>query len=437
MNKLKILTLTTLLALVLTGCGMNAEKLADEMIAAMEGKQLTQATATMTMEMNMEAEGESMDMKMDMAMDIKASSEPYASYMDMKTTVDVAGQQTEETTQAYSLEEDGALVNYVHTDSTDKWEKQDLGMSLEDMTAQTVNLDWMKEKAAAEEITLEEETQTVGDTEVYVMNCTLEGAELEAALGGMSGVTDVLSQAGMEAADFGALNIPTTYYVDKETFLPVKMDMTIEGMDEMMDAVLADMLGANESGIEFDMNVGAIHAVYENMSYDPVEVPTVPEEGLMIANQASFNPDMGDGTYVIQESGDVMKITPPDGWKAIDMGYDTVTLQKDDKKSSVVFTMHTNVETGLAFRNYVERGDVLTLLQEGNYDSHGSSELKSDYSGMWLKAADGTNYYYAWTGTGERCFLFVKMTDKGSFDRNKIDSVVPFAEEIELKSLYE
>lgn len=38
MNKLKILTLTTLLALVLTGCGMNAEKLADEMIAAMEGK---------------------------------------------------------------------------------------------------------------------------------------------------------------------------------------------------------------------------------------------------------------------------------------------------------------------------------------------------------------------------------------------------------------
>lgn len=274
MNKLKILTLTTLLALVLTGCGMNAEKLADEMIAAMEGKQLTQATATMTMEMSMEAEGES-------------------------------------------------------------------------------------------------------------------------------------------------------------------MDMTIEGMDEMMDAVLADMLGANESGIELDMNVGAIHAVYENMSYDSVDVPAVPEEGLMIANQASFNPDMGDGTYVIQESGDAMKITPPDGWKAVDMGYDTVTLQKDDKKSSVVFTMHTNVESGLQFRNYVERGDVLTLLQEGNYGSHGSSELKSDYSGMWVKAADGTNYYYAWTATGERCFLFVKMTDKGSFDRNKADSVVSFAEEIDLKSLYE
>lgn len=215
MNKLKILTLTTLLALVLTGCGMNAEKLADEMIAAMEGKQLTQATATMTMEMSMEA------------------------------------------------------------------------------------------------------------------------------------------------------------------------------------------------------------------------------EGLMIANQTSFNPDMGDGTYVIQESGDATKITPPDGWKAVDMGYDTVTLQKDDKKSSVVFTMHTNVESGLQFRNYVERGDVLTLLQEGNYGSHGSSELKSDYSGMWVKAADGTNYYYAWTATGERCFLFVKMTDKGSFDRNKADSVVSFAEEIDLKSLYE
>lgn len=436
MKKRKIVILAAFLGLKLTGCGMNSEKLAGEMLTAMEGKQLTQATASMTMEMSMEADGQSMDMKMDMAMDIQASVEPYASYMQMKTTVDVAGQQTEETMQTYSLEEDGALVNYVHTDSTDKWEKQELGRSMGDISSQIIDFSWLAEKATSEELTLEEETQILGDQEVYVMTYTLEGDEVDKTLAGMSGMTDVLGQAGMGEVEYSTLSVPTTYYIDKETFLPVKMDMTIEGMDEMMDAVVAGILGENELGIELDMNVGAIHAVYDNMSYDPVEVPDVPEEGRMIANQTSFNPDMGDGTYVIQESGDAMKITPPDGWKAIDMGYDTVTIQKDDKKTSVVFTMHTNVETGLAFRNYVERADVLTLLQAGNYGSHGSSELESDYSGMWVKAADGTNYYYAWTGVGERCFLFVKMTDKGSFERNKIDSILSVAEEIELKSLY-
>ena len=67
MKKLKALTLTTLFALMLTGCSMNLEKLSGEIASAMEGKQITEATATMTMEMSMETEGESMDMKMDMA----------------------------------------------------------------------------------------------------------------------------------------------------------------------------------------------------------------------------------------------------------------------------------------------------------------------------------------------------------------------------------
>lgn len=432
MKKIKILLAAGFMGIALTGCGMNAEKLVDEMAAATEGKQMTQATTTMEMDMNMEAEGVSMDMSMDMVMDVQASNDPYASYTNMETTVDVAGQQTSEVIQLYSIEEDGALVNYVYTESTDSWEKQDLGMSMDDIASQTADYNWLLEKAKSEELTLEEDAQTVNGKEVYVMNCTLEGEEIQKAFEGIGSMTDMFEQAGMGEIDFTALSVPTTYYIDKETFLPVKMEMDIEGMDEMMDELLANMFAQAEMETELNFSISKLHAVYDNIGYDAIEVPEVPKEALIIANQESYNPDKGDGTYVIQESGDAMKITVPDGWTVAEMGYDTVTLQRDDKKRSAVFTMHTNVDTGLAFRNYIERGDVLELLNEGNYDSHGTSDLESDYSGMWVKTEGGTNYYYAWTATGERCFLFVKMTDKGSFDRNLIDSILPVAEEYDL-----
>ena len=261
MKKIKILLAAGFMGIALTGCGMNAEKLVDEMAAATEGKQMTQATTTMEMDMSMEAEGVSMDMSMDMVMDIQASNDPYASYTNMETTVDVAGQQTSEVIQLYSIEEDGALVNYVYTESTDSWEKQDLGMSMDDIASQTADYNWLLEKAKSEELTLEEDTQTVNGKEVYVTNCTLEGEEIQKAFEGIGSMTDMFEQAGMGEIDFTALSVPTTYYIDKETFLPVKMEMDIEGMDEMMDELLANMFAQAEMETELNFSISKLHAV--------------------------------------------------------------------------------------------------------------------------------------------------------------------------------
>lgn len=435
MKKIKILLATAFMGLALTGCGMNAEKLAEEMMAASEGKQMTQASVSMEMNMSMEVEGASMDMSMDAAMEMQTDADPYASYMSMEMTIDAAGEQTTESMQIYSVEEDEALVNYVYTESTDKWEKQELDMSVDEVAAQTIDYNWLVEKAKSEELVLAEETQTVNESEVYVLSFTLEGEEMQNAFEGLGNMTDIFEQAGVSGIDFTSFNVPTTYYIDKETYLPVKIEMDIEGMGEMMDGLMASIFSQLETDTQISIDVQKFHASYDNIGYDDVEIPTVPKEGLIIANQKSYNPDKGDGTYVIQESGDAMKITVPDGWSVTEMGYDTVTIQRDDKKRSAVFTMHTNVDTGLAFRNYVERGDVLELLKAGNYDSHGTSDLESEYSGMWIKAEDKTNYYYAWTATGERCFLFVKMTDfTGKYDRNLIDTILPCAEEYDLMS---
>ena len=405
------------------------------MISATAEKEMTQSAITMEMDMSLEAEGTSMNMSMDMLMNLKASSDPYASYCSTEMTMDVAGEQTTETTEVYSLEEDGVLVNYTYTASTDDWEKQDLGTTLEEVTSQTVDYNWLKEKAETDELTLAEETQTINDIEVYVLSGTISGDIMQDSFDSLGMLTELLGSDSTAEIDFTALTVPVTYYIDKETFLPLKMEMEIDGMGDAINSIITSLLGTTGTETEMNISVDNMHIVYDNIGYDAVEIPEVPKEGLIIANQTTYNPDKGDGTYVIQEAGDAVKITPPDGWTATDMAYDTLTIQTNDQKRTIVFTMYTNVETGLAFRNYVERGDVLDFLSAGTYSSHGNSAFSNGYGGLWLKTTTGTNYYYAWTNIGEHDFIFVKMTDSAaSFDRNTLDTLLTCVEEYDLMS---
>lgn len=435
MKKHKLLLLSGLMCLSLSGCAMSPETLVEEMLTASDGKEMTQSSITMEMDMSIEADGTSMDTSLDLLMDLKASSDPYASYCRTEMTMDAAGEETTETTEVYSLEEDGALVNYIYTTSTDDWEKQDLGTTLEEMTSQTVDYNWLSEKAKADELTLAEETQTINDTEVYVLSGTINGDTMQDSFDSLGMLTDVFGSDSTAEIDFTALTVPVTYYIDTESFLPLKIEMDIEGMGDAMNSVITSLLGTTGTETELSISVDHMHIVYDNIGYDAVTIPEVPKEGLIIANQTTYNPDKGDGTYVIQEAGDAVKITLPDGWAATDMGYDTLTIQTGDQKRTVTFTMYTNIETGLAFRNYVERGDVLDFLSAGTYGSHGSSALANDYGGLWLKTTTGTNYYYAWKNIGERDFIFVKMSDSAAgFDRNTLDTILPCVEEYDLMS---
>lgn len=285
-KKLTILLTLGAMMFALTGCGMNAEKLVEKTLNALEEKQMTQATGIYEMEIGMEVEGNVMKMDMEMSMDTKACQEPYASFVDMEMKIDVSGLRMTETVQSYTLVEDGTLVSYTHTDSTDTWLKQESGMNLEEVMAQTDSYNWLAQKAS-EDLVLAKETQTINDREVYVLSCTLTGEEMQKTLDNMGSMKDLFNENGLGEVDFTALSVPTVFYIDKETFLPVKIEMDIEGMSDMMDSMVTSLLGGSGVSIEMELDISKMHMVLDNIGYDKIEVPTVPEEGLIAGNQES------------------------------------------------------------------------------------------------------------------------------------------------------
>lgn len=76
-----------------------------------------------------------------------------------------------------------------------------------------------------------------------------------------------------------------------------------------------------------------------------------------------------------------MRITCPEGWTATEMGYDNLTLEKDDGTQTVTYNMWTGVSGGFAFVSMIERGDIVGQMEEGLYGSHGNTtlELKAVY----------------------------------------------------------
>ena len=288
MNRIAALVLALVMLLALTGCGkMTTEKLVLKMVEATGGKMMTQATTTMDLELGMKMTMEQMGLNMDLAMDIayrmdmKMQPDPYRMYGDI--TMDMAmermGQTMNETlnSQTYMELADGKVKNYVYDESTGIWLSEEVDVA-EMMDSIAKGMDYSFLKDMIPEITMDEETQVLNGKEVYVLRMTITGAQMQNAMGGAVDMESMLGQAGLNGElDFSALEVPTVMYVDATTYLPVKMEMEIIGMGEMMKSMMGQMVGAMD-GMGLDISIPVCKVVYENIGFDPVEVPEVPAE---------------------------------------------------------------------------------------------------------------------------------------------------------------
>ena len=227
--------------LVLTGCEskMTAEKLVQEVITASQEKEVTAATTEMEFDVNMIAEGVSMDMNMQMVVDSQFSNDPYLSYTDTETIMTVAGQKTTMDAEVYTSIEDGMLKTYTYTDETGSWTAEETEFSDEDLDKLRSNPANLSDFENAS-FTLEEETQTVDNQEVYVLSCTLTGDMINNV---MEQLGTLESMLGTDAdIDFSSLSLPITYYISTTTFLPVQVEMSIDGMSDMMNGLMGSLL---------------------------------------------------------------------------------------------------------------------------------------------------------------------------------------------------
>ena len=401
-----------------TGCGkMTEEKLMENMGKAMEGRTFFGGDMDLVLGMTYSADMMEIPMAIDMNMDmggrILCSYEPLGLYYDVSTQTDIQADIGGETqnesvsdqTQIYTAQEDDNFAIYSHSGTSGQWSKTDIDSSVIDSLFRLITeaAETSESEESTEGITLDEESASLNGRDVYVLHVDSSSqADSEAFLTAME---SILPQFGssFSTESLDSIKGSTVMYIDQETFLPVQMECTIEGMDEFFSQ--------NSDWME--------------------ELPVVPEEAYeAIAFQealAELDPDLGDGTYAIQSTGNAVRIAPPENMTVSEIAAETVTFMDDAGLDTITYAMipaaNLSVYTDSISSMYTSILKMLSVEVQSGQDSQNVSTPFGPVDGYWLSGG-GTNIYYGFAPF-EGAYLAVIRSD---FSGTEPDSAAALGE---------
>lgn len=138
--------------------------------------------------------------------------------------------------------------------------------------------EWMKSETPVEEggmedmytvagdgkdMTLAEETEKIGDKEVYVLTSTISGEEFQQILGSMEEMTESIGEV-----DFSTMQAEVTMKIYKDTVLPASVSIEMSDSGE----------GFESEGVLIKFN--SISVVMNYNEFDSIDSITIPEEAL-------------------------------------------------------------------------------------------------------------------------------------------------------------
>ena len=401
------------------------KEVVDNMIEAFQGKTITEAELLMDMDFGIEVQGVSMEMETSIEGKIKVSLEPYKAYTELTINANAFGQSESVSSISYIVEEDGKIYNYTNSDEAG-WTKMDSGMDATDVEqALEYGFDWMREKGE-DEFSLDEEPHVINGRNAYKVSLVLNGNEMQQAMGNMYGTNKLFADSGLGEIDMSLINTPCSYYVDTENFSILKIEMDIEGMDKLLMDTYANMEGAEE--MDINVSIDKCHMVYDKVSYDPVEVPEVPEEALALNESEEIEENISEeeNVYLLEEGDNVVKVTCLDGWKFYSQDEDMLIFTDDSQKISVIYSLYEGV-TSEDVLKHVEESEIPDIKDMDVYVSHEKVEVVDGYETVLIHTTLGISTF-SWVPVGEDGMLYVVITD--TVNENVEDSLTPVVETI-------
>lgn len=363
--------LLTVFCLSISGCGkMTIEKLMTNMDEAMAGKAIaySEVGMDMTASMGMSVMGMdmSMDMVMNMDMDMWTSEDPIKSYMEGTMHMEVLEQEIDSDMEIYMEENGDVLSTYTYSGMDDSWSYSEEEFDREEYLAMNDVSHFPMEDRFSDAV-LDEETVEINGREAYVLHITCTGDDMNSLMDKVGG--SVMNSSEYSDLSFDGLSVPAVYYVDTETFLPIQIELDMEGMDTLINDMLEKELGSlgSDSGSkglrgdddtssltssldDVDVNITEItfHMTLSNISFDPQDVPSVPED---VKESLSFDnalEDVGvsinDSTYVLKNDDCAIKVVIPDDYTDMDSGEDTLSFYKGDYSAFIEYMLVTDDE---------------------------------------------------------------------------------------------
>lgn len=432
-RKLTALALCAVLLLgLMTGCQkpMDAETLVQKMNEAIGDKSPSSMTIAMELEMTMKVQGTSMDMSI--ALDSALVQSDTASYVDMDMTLGMLGIKQEMNMETYTTLEDGKYVNYLYSELDDTWLRSEVDADgLSDQAPVTAYASLAE--LPPEELTLDEEKQTLNDREVYVLRATLSGAQMQdtftSALGTSAEDLDEMTATVMKEMDFTPVSAPTVFYIDAETFLPVKMEMDIQGMGEVMSSMMGAVMSSLVAGLgtedtEITVDVTTCTFLSDAISFESVEVPAVPQEGI---DAAAANPLQSDGSYILRDGDNAVRIVLPEGYTVLDADEYYVTFVNDDYTVYGEYSLlYTDEEEILA---YIDSEEQYATEAEYFVSRSEIAEV-GEYKTIQILYTEDMADYYAWRQM-DGCMLDVMVSVMDSSAAPTLDELLECVEDYE------
>lgn len=432
-KKLSLLLVISMLIGLLSGCAATAESVAGKMAEAMTGKVTTKLSFEAPMYIKVIGDGESEKIDLQLSGTYWYSDEPVALYGEIKYEGDIMGQWLSDRLELYLRGEDGKYMMYIYSKLADTWMRTEVEVTEEELEEDVLSF-LTAEELDLTKLVLEEETQTIGDSEVYVLSYTFDGQMIQKAFdeqGGFSGMLDkamdtedmdeetaaLLEQidfTALDNLDFTVLEMPVTMHIDKESYEVKQLEISYIGlqtiMEQMMEGLLeaATTLAGEEIKSELtaeDMRIDLpdMFVKVTDITYEDVEVKDVPERAIVVCDQQEFEAKQDNGTYIIQELGEAVCVAPHWTLRVTDYGYNFVQVEDDYDNKRVIYTMLDDDWNEKDIINYVK--EEAEYWEEEDYKVEITESTIGDFTLRSIHLNTAYHLHYAYKQVGDRLLL--------------------------------
>lgn len=423
---------------------LTAESLRARISEAMEGRNPTQMNVSMDIDLDIQMKMEgfrlTIDASMGLDMDTVFSEDPYAIYAEMAVNVESMDQAQVQKADVYYLVENGRLVCYTYDRVEKMWTFAEVGDAPEAGSSDEDDSDTVLPPL---EMTLDEDTQKVNRREVYVLRCVLTRDHLAQFITPISPMTDTLitplSSTATELPE--DLRADTVIYVDTETLLPIQVRFDILGLEDYLNdlitdssstpatelSLLANVADKEDTDSPYRVSVNTFRVILDELSFDPAEIPAVPQEAYDYLEMVKHNPLQTDGSYILVHTGAAARITPPENWEVQYTDFYRMQLAHKEQSAMVVYIMYSDT-TRQQLQQLILSDSVVPMQEQDIMDSYGYGDRIGKFDTLYAKTTYGLTMYYAWAPMSDG-WLLISVRDESGADMYEL--LPPLVEAVE------
>lgn len=347
------------------------------------------------------------------------------SYAEGEANITINGVETSDSAQIYNLAENGKLLTFTHVDSRDLWFRSETDLPTNQPEATPMPTPAPAEDTAttsptpAPEIVipeaykfllLEEGTQTVDGKQVYMLTGTLDGEAcldllqnslqldaLTARIQALAGSTSATSD--LKALNFSDLSADVVLYLHKSDCSPAQIELTINSANLLLTDLLNALPPQVHAALGNHVSLQSVHVTFSDINFDPVTIPTIPEDARIRATQEAFVPAQADGSFVLMQHTDAVKFTPQAEFRLSEQGPSYISFRNGDNTCAIHLELYSDT-SGESFVSLVEAGLTPAMETAGLVPVSAAAEPIGDYQTHSI-TSNGVNVYIAHRNIGD------------------------------------